>query len=94
MRPAAVSATVLVMGLLASTREKPVEARTVPASAEPVLNCGSTRRELRFGWLDPADAAPAPHTRPVAVCLAVFNLPDEATPEDQRAWREAEAGGL
>jgi hypothetical protein len=92
MRPAAFSATVLVMGLLASTRERPSNAVTAQAPAEPVLDCGSTPRELRFGWLDPADEAPESHERSAAVCLAVFNLPQEA-PDDQRAWRDAEAGG-
>jgi len=95
MRPAVVSATVLVMGLLASTREKPHDADTFPArAAETVLNCGSTGRELRFGWLDPGEEASAPHTQPAPVCLAVFSLPDEEeSPDDQRAWRDPEAGG-
>jgi hypothetical protein len=80
-------------GIVSVDREKPKDPHVIPASVEPNLNCGSTGGELRFGWLDPAEEAPAPHTRPAAVCLAVFNLPDEEAPDDQRAWRDTEAGG-
>jgi len=90
MRAAAIfSATILVAALLASRSEHAGGSAATPAlvalgeaaqtpvsTMDAVLDCGSTRRELHFGWLAPGDDAPPSYTRPSAVCLAVFTLPD------------------
>ena len=40
------------------------------------------RRELRFGWLEPAEEVPAPaHAARSHACLAVYQLPDVPRPD-------------
>jgi len=100
MRAAAIfSATILVAGLLATTREHAradagtasivlADTAGIPVStADAVLDCGATRREQHFGWLAPGEEAPPPYTHP-AVCPAVMTVPPARTAQAVPAARD------
>lgn len=53
------------------------EARPQDAPAGASAACGSSRRELRFGWIDVSqEVKPLPRRGPTA-CLAVYQLSDD-----------------
>jgi hypothetical protein len=56
------------------------EARPRDAPVGGTARCGAAR-ELRFGWIEPAEESP-PLTRGAAhACLAVYQLPDVPRPD-------------
>ena len=61
------------------------EARPPDAPSGSTVSCGTVRRELRFGWLDPGEEATLPpERRGVAACLAVYHLTDAPRPDTTR----------
>jgi hypothetical protein len=58
------------------------EARPQHAPAGASTSCGSTRRELRFGWVDVSQDVKPPPRRGATACLAVYQPSDETRADE------------